>query len=63
MIHWDRIRESLSWPLCPWLVTNLQFIWQTLKLKLAFVPVAVTLALSVTVQAGCPDFTTYSQVS
>jgi hypothetical protein len=55
--------SGASWSLNPWFNANFPSIWHALKMKLGFSPVAVALALSITVQADCPDYTTYSQVS
>lgn len=59
------IKEALAWvfnsfnPTSPF---NTQAIWNGLNMKFGFNTV-VTLALGASVQASCPDYTTYSQVS
>jgi hypothetical protein len=59
------LREAPPWSLNPWLTEKLQSFWHVIEMKptFRFVAVTVALALGATVQADCPDFTTYSQVN
>ncbi|KIM91009.1 glycoside hydrolase family 125 protein [Piloderma croceum F 1598] len=55
------LRGAPPWSLNPWFTEKLQSFWHAIEMKPTFQFVAVALALGATVQADCPDFTTYSQ--
>jgi len=57
------LRGAPPWSLNPWLTEKLRSFWHAIEMKPTFRFVAVALALGATVQADCPDFTTYSQVN
>lgn len=57
------LQGALPWSFNLWFAEKLQSFWHAIEMKPTFRSVAVALALGAIVQADCPDFTTYSQVS
>lgn len=57
------IKDVFAWVLTLELPFNTQAVWSGLNMKFGFRTAAVALALGASVQADCPDYTTYSQVS
>lgn len=57
--------ELSSWSPASWFPADrqLRLFWHPLKMKLTVGSVAVALALGTSAQAGCPDYTTFAQVS